>query len=48
MYPNYYFYIKLTPDSDWFLAIGHSLTHVMALHATFDTVPYAYIKGKQL
>jgi len=48
MYKNYYFYIKLTQDSDWFITIGHSLTEVMAYYATYDTIPYAYIKGNQL
>jgi len=59
MYPNYYFYIKLTQDSDWFITIGHSLTEIMitighslteimAHYATYDTMPYAYIKGNQL
>ena len=48
MYPNYYFLIKLTQDSEWFVAIGTSLTHVMASYATYDTVPFAYIKGDRI
>ena len=48
MYPLYYFHIQLTSHSKWTIEIGHSLTEVMSHLATFDTIPYAYIKGERL
>jgi hypothetical protein len=48
MYPLYYFQIKLTKDSPWRTEIGYSISHIMAHLATYDTMPYAYIKGNQL
>ena len=47
MYPKYYFHIQLTSDSEWTKEIGHSLNEVMANLATYDTMPYAYIKGER-
>ena len=45
MFPMYYFHIQLTQDSKWTVELGHSLTHVMASIATYDTMPYAWFKG---
>jgi len=45
MQAQYYFHIQLTKDSEWITELGYSITHIMCHIATYDTKPYAYIKG---
>lgn len=46
MFTRYYFHIQLTKDSEWIKEIGTSLTEVMANLATYDTIPYSFIKTR--
>lgn len=48
MYPLYYFHIQLTKDSPWRTEVGYSISHIMAYLATYETMPYMYVKGEKL